>query len=150
MYSVIPLPDDVFDQPEQLGTKYKFWYHDESGRLCLFKEGRPNTGENWAEKVCCELCKLLGLPHADYEFATWKHYRGVVSPSFVPKMGDWFMGMNYSRRLCTTTITKNATAHGSTPLLLLSGSCASAELACQLDLSLPTCSKQPQAYLLGI
>ncbi len=87
MYPIIQLRDDAFDQTEQLGTKYKFWYHDESGRLCLFKEGRPNTGENWAEKVCCELCELLGIPHAHYDFAKWRGRNGVVSPTFVPKDG---------------------------------------------------------------
>lgn len=92
MYPIIQLQDDAFDQTEQLGTKYKFWYHDESGGLCLFKEGRPNTGENWAEKVCCELCELLGIPHAHYEFAMWENCKGVVSPSFVPKDGRLIHG----------------------------------------------------------
>ena len=85
MYPIIKVPDDAFDLPEQLGTKQKFWYRNEEGQVHLFKQGRPNTGENWAEKVCCEICSLLGLPHAHYDFATWRELNGVVTPKFVPE-----------------------------------------------------------------
>ena len=92
MYVIETVPDDAPDQPEQLGTKYKFWYRDVHGRRCLFKEGRPGTGENWAEKVCCELCTLLGIPHSHYELAVWKNHKGVVTPSFVPEGGRLVFG----------------------------------------------------------
>ncbi len=92
MYGIQTVPDDAPDQPEQLGTKYKFWYRDGNGRRCLFKEGRPGTGENWAEKVCCEICTLLGLPHSHYELAVWKDHKGVVTPSFVPEGGRLVFG----------------------------------------------------------
>ena len=73
---------------EPLGTKTKFWYRDEQEKNILFKAGRPDTGENWAEKVCCELCSLLGLPHAEYDLAVWESptetKKGVITPSFVP------------------------------------------------------------------
>ncbi len=50
----------------------------------LYKQARPNIGEDWAEKVAAELCNLLGLPHAEYELAeTWEGNRGVVSPKFL-------------------------------------------------------------------
>ena len=92
-YPIIELSADVPEQLEQLGTKTKFWYHDSNGRRMLFKEGRPDTGENWAEKVCCELCRKLDLPHAEYELAKWKGSRkGVVSPTFVPKGGRLVLG----------------------------------------------------------
>lgn len=87
MYPIIQVLDDASDLPEQLGTKYKFWFRDASNQQCLFKEGRPNTGENWAEKACCELCALLGIPHAHYDLAAWRHRSGVVSPTFVPDGG---------------------------------------------------------------
>ena len=45
---------------------------------------RPETGEDWAEKIVVELCELLGLPHARYELATWRDTRGAMSPTFVP------------------------------------------------------------------
>ena len=83
-YPIIQLPEDAPTQLEQLGTKTKFWYRDQDGRRVLFKEGRPGTGENWAEKVCCELCGFLDIPHANYDLAIWKDKQGVVSPSFVP------------------------------------------------------------------
>ncbi|MGH6916368.1 MAG: HipA domain-containing protein [Geminicoccaceae bacterium] len=84
MYPVVTVPDAAADSTEQLGTKPKFWFRDDDGRRCLFKQGRPGTGENWAEKVSAELCKLLGMPHAHYDLAVWRDQAGVVSPSFVP------------------------------------------------------------------
>lgn len=68
---------------ETMGSKPKFWFeHEELGR-CLYKQGRQNLGEDWAEKVAAQLCELLGLPHAVYELAEWEGNRGVVSPSFI-------------------------------------------------------------------
>ncbi len=60
----------------------------------MFKRGRPGTGENWAEKVCCEICRLLGLPHAEYDFAIANagDWKGVVSPMFVPKGSRLILG----------------------------------------------------------
>jgi len=91
-YPIIHVPDSVSSQLEQLGTKAKFWYWDENGNKVLFKEGRPNTGENWAEKVCCEICRLLELPHAEYDLAIWKGRNGIVTPSFVPADGRLIHG----------------------------------------------------------
>ena len=59
-YPIIQIPDDAPELPEQQGTKIKYWLHLNE-RKHLFKIGRENTGENWAEKVACELCTLLGL-----------------------------------------------------------------------------------------
>lgn len=80
-YPIIIVPDEAGESIEQLGTKRKFWFDD---KRQLFKQGRPGTGENWAEKVSCELCGLLGLPHAHYDFAEWRGQPGVVSVSFLP------------------------------------------------------------------
>lgn len=92
-YPIIDLSDCVPEQLEQLGTKTKFWYYDAQGKRRLFKEGRPGTGENWAEKVCGELCTQLNIPHADYELAVWKNNRkGVVSSTFVPDGGRLILG----------------------------------------------------------
>lgn len=84
-YPIIQLPDDAPTQLEQLGTKTKFWFRDQDGWNMLFKEGRPGTGENWAEKVACEICRLIDIPHAAYELAAWKKSKGVVTLSFVPE-----------------------------------------------------------------
>ena len=84
MYRIIEVPEEAAESTEQLGTKPKFWFVDSRGQLCLFKQGRPGTGENWAEKVSAEVCELLSIPHAAYELAIWRGVQGVVSPSFVP------------------------------------------------------------------
>ena len=53
---------------EYLGTKSKFWYR-EGERQILFKAEERGTGEDWAEKVACELCALLGLPYEREDMA---------------------------------------------------------------------------------
>lgn len=87
MFPVVIVPAGAAELSEQMGTKFKFWYLDEQRRRTLFKEGRPGTGENWAEKLAAELAELLGIPHAHYELAEWKEKQGVISPSLVSK-GD--------------------------------------------------------------
>lgn len=54
---------------ETLGSKPKFWFRDGDRRF-LFKAENRGTGEDWAEVVSCHLCRLLGLPHVEYELAT--------------------------------------------------------------------------------
>ncbi len=53
---------------EPLGTKSKFWFTADDRRM-LFKAEERGTGEDWAEKISCHLCELLGLPHVHYELA---------------------------------------------------------------------------------
>ena len=83
-FPIITVPEAAADQSEAMGSKPKFWYRDEHGRRWLYKEARPETGEDWSEKVACELAARLGLPHAVIELATWQQTRGIVTPSFVP------------------------------------------------------------------
>lgn len=83
MYTVYEIAPGAAQSTETLGTKYKFWYRDPIFGLTLFKEGRPNTGENWAEKIACELAELIGLPHARYELAKHGDRLGVLTPSLV-------------------------------------------------------------------
>ncbi len=82
-FPIINIPDDVERRQEQMGTKFKFWCLVEGYGNSLFKVGHCNTGEDWAEKVSSELCRMLELPHANYEFATWKDMNGVISPNFM-------------------------------------------------------------------
>lgn len=91
-FPITTVSPDSSTQLEQLGTKAKFWYQFDEGQKALFKEGRPGTGENWAEKVCCELARALGLPHAEYDLALWRGKKGVISPSLVPKNGGLILG----------------------------------------------------------
>ena len=83
VFSIYDISDVRQDQDEQRGTKEKFWFWLEDCQF-LFKVGRENTGDNWAEKVASELCELIRLPHAEYELAVWGKAKGVVSPTFVP------------------------------------------------------------------
>lgn len=85
-YPIIHVPNDAGEQVEQQGTKRKFWYARDTR---LFKEGRPGTGENWAEKVACELCARLDISHAHYEFAVWQGREGVVTESFLSPDCDY-------------------------------------------------------------
>lgn len=72
-------------RPEMLGTKEKFWLSSagsEGPTEFLFKVGRVGTGENWSEKICCELAKVILLPCAEYDFATCQEINGVISKRF--------------------------------------------------------------------
>src|SRR5216683_2117938 len=97
-FPIVSVPDKVFRFMEQVGTKPKFWYADAVPMETpfkeerLFKEARPQTGEDWAEKIVSELCTALGLPHAQYELAVWQGRPGVISRSFVPKEGRLELG----------------------------------------------------------
>lgn len=89
MYPIISIRDDASEAPEQVGTKYKFWYDDHQR---MFKLGREGTGEHWAEKVACEVCALLGLPHASYDLARWRERLGVTTRNIVPTNGRLILG----------------------------------------------------------
>ena len=84
--NITKVPLSKYEEMEPLGTKRKFWFHDDSDNMKkLFKIGRPNTGENWVEVVVAEICNLLNIPHANYEFAIWNEKEGTITTSFVPK-----------------------------------------------------------------
>lgn len=88
MFEIYDISSYQDDEIEHLGTKSKFWYFDkEEQKWRLFKSIQSKEhmryGEDWAEKIACELAKLLRLPYADYELATYKGYRGVISTKFI-------------------------------------------------------------------
>ena len=89
---VVTEADYERSETETMGYRDKFWFDEPNLGRCLYKKSRPNTGEDWAEKIAAELCKLLGLPHAQYELATWRSQRGTVSPSFLPDGGSFIPG----------------------------------------------------------
>jgi hypothetical protein len=67
MYPIYDVSGSLPDRPETLGSKAKAWLIPNrdlglSAKPYLFKVGRPNTGENWAEKACCEMLKQLMIP----------------------------------------------------------------------------------------
>lgn len=86
MFPIIPVDSTKAEDIEYLGTKAKFWYRRD-GRRTLFKAEERGTGEDWAEKVACELAAMLGLPHVHYELAhdTAQDRPGVICESFTPK-----------------------------------------------------------------
>lgn len=86
---------------EALGTKSKFWLKDKNGNSILFKSNtcldksgneivRP--GEDWAEKIACEIAQELGIPHAHYELAAHNGKIGVITESFVPNGYNMTLG----------------------------------------------------------
>lgn len=85
MFPVIRIRSSEAEAVEYLGTKAKFWYRD-GERQMLFKAEERGTGEDWAEKIACELCALLGLPHVHYEMAydLDQQRPGVVCASCAP------------------------------------------------------------------
>lgn len=68
MFQIIRVDKKDAVAVEPLGTKRKFWISEGESRM-LFKAEERGTGEDWAEKVSCHLCELLGLPHVHYELA---------------------------------------------------------------------------------
>ena len=95
-FKIITITPEIYERRknESIGSKYKFWFEREN-RDYLYKQARPNIGKDWAKKVAAELCKLLGLPHAEYELAeTWDGNRGVVSPKLLLKEGEILVNGN--------------------------------------------------------
>lgn len=85
-FPITDIPDGVLSRQEPMGTKDKFWYEDKALGRCLFKIGHENSGEDWAEVVSAEICRLIALPFANYQFAAWQGRRGVISRSFLSPM----------------------------------------------------------------
>ena len=89
MFPVCDVTNWAPERPEMLGSKAKIWLLPslDSGLPNvphLFKIGRPNTGENWAEKASCEIAKALELPCAVYNLAKRGEDKGVISERFIP------------------------------------------------------------------
>jgi hypothetical protein len=88
MFPIHSVDQLLAEDIEYLGTKRKFWFRH-AGVRYLFKAEERGTGEDWAEKIVCELAGLLGLPHVSYELAhEFEGDRpiqpGVICASFAP------------------------------------------------------------------
>ena len=81
-YPVITIQPDDREDTEQLGSKPKFWVLLDDARW-LFKESRPNTGEDWAEKAAAEIARVLDIRAAVVELAAYGERRGCISRNFV-------------------------------------------------------------------
>lgn len=92
MFPVISVEEGAADNVEYLGSKQKFWFnHSEFGRS-LWKAARPNTGEDWSEKIAEQFALQLGLPCARYEFADCDGKKGVITPTIVPEEASLILG----------------------------------------------------------
>ena len=93
MFEITKVPADAPEITETLGTKDKFWY---DAKTFLFKQVRRRTGEDWAEKLCAEFAKQIGIPCAEYELAEWESpegiVRGVVTRNFCPPGSALILG----------------------------------------------------------
>jgi hypothetical protein len=54
MFQTIRVDRSAAEAMEWLGTKRKFWF-SRAGVRWLFKAEERGTGEDWAEKIACEL-----------------------------------------------------------------------------------------------
>ena len=88
-FPVFSISNDQVVGDEQLGSKEKFWFKQDS-KLWLFKEvriiqkpdGSVPTGEDWAEKVAAEISRLMKIPAATVELAEFHGRRGCASLNF--------------------------------------------------------------------
>ncbi len=88
--------------PEEMGSKRKFWYRRPGEGECewLFKYPREDTGEHWAEKIAAGIAELLEIRHATVDLAIFEGVRGSATESFVHdeqelvhgnQMLEWFV-----------------------------------------------------------
>jgi hypothetical protein len=84
-YPIIVLPPDARGRVEQMGTKEKFWFKHTDSTWWLFKYNRRGHGDDWSEKIACEIAGAIGLPHAHAELATFEESRGVMSRDFTQR-----------------------------------------------------------------
>jgi hypothetical protein len=81
-------------QYEPVGSKPKVWL---DGDDYLFKGEVRGTGADWAEVVASQLCRLLGLPHVEYDLAVFVAgekvlQRGVICPNMAPGDKELVLG----------------------------------------------------------
>ena len=96
MFPTIRIDRNRAEAVEPLGTKRKFWFSEQNKRM-LFKAEERGTGEDWAEKLACELCRRIGLPHVDYDLAEEYNgddylHPGVVCPHCAPSPESLVLG----------------------------------------------------------
>jgi hypothetical protein len=96
MFPTIRIDRNRAEAVEPLGTKRKFWFSEKNKRM-LFKAEERGTGEDWAEKLACELCRRIGLPHVEYDLAEEYNgddylHPGVVCPHCAPSPESLVLG----------------------------------------------------------
>jgi hypothetical protein len=96
MFPIRKVDQGQAEDIEYLGTKRKFWFTS-GGQRYLFKAEERGTGEDWAEKIVSELCRLLGIPHVEYDLAyefegETAIQPGVICPTFAPRPLSLILG----------------------------------------------------------
>jgi len=92
-YSIVEVRPEWVLEPEQLGSKRKFWYRSpEAAAPWLFKHPQANTGQHWAEKIAAEVAGCLGILHAPVELAVFQGERGSTTESFARDGRELFHG----------------------------------------------------------
>lgn len=81
-YPIISVPLNAPNRSEPMGSKRKFWFGLPNQPRQLFKFNRPLHGEDWSEKIACEIAELLGVPHAAIDLAEYEGESGIVTPDF--------------------------------------------------------------------
>lgn len=88
LFPIVSVDDFPRYREEYMGTKEKYWFvQGEPPRRprqyshWLFKYSQQGTGQDWAEKLACELAAALDLPHAHVELASYREHRGCVVKS---------------------------------------------------------------------
>src|SRR6185369_13275013 len=96
MFPIRKVDQTQAEDIEYLGTKRKCWFTF-GGQRYLFKAEERGTGEDWAEKIVCELARLIGIPHVEYDLAYEYEGQtpiqpGVICPSFAPRPLSLILG----------------------------------------------------------
>jgi HipA-like C-terminal domain len=83
-YPILDVDPESVIGDEQLGSKPKAWFLSD-GKEWLFKEARPHTGEDWAEKIAAEVAARVTIEAATVELATCRDRNGSASRSFIDR-----------------------------------------------------------------
>lgn len=83
-YPIYTIEPEWVLEPEQLGTKKKFWIKDKEHEVFgetqwLFKYPTKNTGQHWAEKIAYEICRKINILAPRVELAEIDGERGKAT-----------------------------------------------------------------------
>ena len=91
-YPVFEIQPHWVRETEAMGSKSKFWYHNDDAADWLFKYPQAQTGQHWAEKIAAEVAECLDILHAQVELAIFQGALGSASESFARDGRELFHG----------------------------------------------------------
>lgn len=92
--------EDLFNERlidiENGGRSNKFWIlSEDKEKIALFKEQLSvDSDESYAELISEEISKILGMPTAHYDLATFNGEKGVISYNFIKKEDSYYSGFD--------------------------------------------------------